>query len=253
MITPQIFLSRLGFSQKEVGVYLTLLRRGPSSVRQLASAADVNRGTTYDILKSLQDQGLVSYYEKKKKTYFVAQEPKTLTGLVKQRKEEAQTLEEDLKAVLPELSSIAVVGEKAKPVARYFHGAKGVKSILEEVLSDMAQCENKHYYVYSSATISNHLYEAIPDFTKQRIKSGIEVSVISLGAGGTNGEELSHRRWLNKDDAAPTYTIVFCDKSAFISLDESNHPQGVIITDKNLANTETILFESLWKTLTDES
>ncbi len=60
MISPEVFLSELGLSAKETQVYLTLLRRGPSSVRHVAEAAQVNRGTTYDILKSLQEQGLVS-------------------------------------------------------------------------------------------------------------------------------------------------------------------------------------------------
>lgn len=251
MITPDIFLSRLGFSQKEVGVYLTLLRRGPSSVRQLAIAADVNRGTTYDILKSLQEQGIVSYYEKKKKTYFVAQEPKTLQTLVQQRKQEAKTLESDLREVLPQLDSIAVDGEKAKPVARYFHGAKGIKSILEELLTDAAASESKQYAVYSSPHIAQHMYDAIPDFTKRRIEQEISVSVISLEQGGSDGEELSERRWMNTSDAvsAPTYKIIFGDKSAFISLDDRNHPHGVIITDVNLATTERMLFDALWKTL----
>ena len=51
---------KLGLSDKETAVYLSLLEHGAVSVRELARAANLNRGTTYDILKKLQAEGLVS-------------------------------------------------------------------------------------------------------------------------------------------------------------------------------------------------
>ena len=70
-------LKQLGFSEKEIKVYLTLLKSGPSSVRTLAQVSGINRGTTYDILKSLIAQGLVSYYNKAAHQYFTAESPET--------------------------------------------------------------------------------------------------------------------------------------------------------------------------------
>ena len=63
-------LGKYGLSDKEVKVYLALLELGPSPVRKVAGKAGVNRGTTYDILKSLRDQGLAGYYHKDKHQYF---------------------------------------------------------------------------------------------------------------------------------------------------------------------------------------
>ena len=56
------FLKKLGFSDKEANVYIALLRLGPSSVRVLADECNLNRGTTYDALKWLQQQGLVNFF-----------------------------------------------------------------------------------------------------------------------------------------------------------------------------------------------
>src|SRR5690606_15748176 len=128
---------------KEVSVYLALLRRGPSSVRQLSEVSGVNRGTTYDILKSLQERGVVSFYDESKKTYFVAEDPGSLAQMIDDRRQEILQLQQQLQDVLPQLSSIAKQAAKSKPVARYYHGAKAIRSILLEVLSDVSQLPKK--------------------------------------------------------------------------------------------------------------
>lgn len=247
MVTPELFLQELGLSDKERRVYLALLRRGPSSVRQLAESSEVNRGSTYDILKSLQEQGIVSYFDKNKKTLFVAESPETLKELLENKKRHVQTLEQQLTDVLPQLSSIAARSASAKPVARYYHGSKAIRSILLEVLQDVGALEEKEYYVYSSSAIAHHLYDAIPDFTKRRVKANISVRVIAFGSVSNGHDKLAIRKTLNKEQSAPTYTIIFGRKTAFISLDEKDQPHGVILEDLNLANTQRMLFESTWE------
>jgi len=249
MGAPELFLQSLGLSPKEVRIYLTLLRRGPSSVRQLAEVAGINRGTTYDILKTLQEQGLVSFYEKAKKSYFVAEDPKALEVVIKEKKEALKLLQQNFEDALPELRSISKQADASKPVARYFHGSKGVARILEEVLEDVDQLEKKHYCVYSSSAIAQHLYDAIPNFTERRVSRLISVTVIGLGEQKTNNDDLSERKSLASKRPAPTYTIIFGEKTAFISLDDQLHPRGVIINDCNLAEKQRLVFNALWQTL----
>ena len=61
------FLKKLGFNDKTAKIYLALVKLGPSSVRSLAEFCGLNRGTTYDALKWLQEQSMVSFYRKKSK------------------------------------------------------------------------------------------------------------------------------------------------------------------------------------------
>ncbi|HYE59627.1 MAG TPA: helix-turn-helix domain-containing protein, partial [Candidatus Kapabacteria bacterium] len=68
-------LKKLGFSDKSATVYLVLLQHGPSSVRQIAEIARLNRGTTYDTLIWLKEKGIVDYYKKDTKQSFVALDP----------------------------------------------------------------------------------------------------------------------------------------------------------------------------------
>lgn len=249
MVNVDAFLQALGLSVKEQQVYADLLRQGPSSVAQIALRTDINRGTTYDVIKSLLERGLVSQFDQGKKTFFAAANPETFHHLVSERQVNAQALAEQVGDVVSQLQSMAQQGGAQKPVARYFSGAKAIRQILLEVLDDVSELPEKTYFVYSSASIARHLYEAIPDFTKRRIKAGIRVSVIALGNGGTNHEELAERRWLTRETPAPTYTIIYGRKTAFISLDAQEQAQGVIIEDPNLADTQRLLFLALWKFL----
>lgn len=249
MGAPELFLQSFGLTPKEVRIYLTLLRRGPSSVRSLAEAAEINRGTTYDVLKGLQQQGIVSFYEKAKKSYFVAEDPKSLEVILREKKQNLESLQQRFDEALPELRSISKNADATKPVARYFHGSKGVARILEEVLEDVALLEKKHYCVYSSIEIAPYLYEAIPNFTERRVSRLISVTVIGLGKDKEHNDELSERKCLVTNDSVPTYTIIFGRKTAFISLDDHSHPRGVIIDDGNLAQKQRLVFSALWQTL----
>ena len=88
---------KLGLSDKEIKIYLTILEYGAISVRSLAKLAGLNRGTTYDVLKNLQQEGLVSYYHQKTKQKFVAEEPDRLLKLIKDRESELKKTKDKLK------------------------------------------------------------------------------------------------------------------------------------------------------------
>ena len=240
-------LKQLGFSDKAITVYLACLRLGPSPVRRIAEAATINRGTTYDILRELITQGLVSYYHQEKKQYFIAEDPGKLADVVRHREEELAATRTALSDIVPQLRSMHDTAG-GKPVARFAEGHAGVKGILADVIATCQAADVKEYAVYSSAQIREHLYKLYQNFTKDRIKAGIQVKVIALGPGGeTRG--LDERKWLKTEQPAPTYQIIYPGKLALITVDSSGTPIGVTIEDENLSQTQRILFDALWEKL----
>ncbi|MBI2637603.1 MAG: hypothetical protein HYW88_01760, partial [Candidatus Sungbacteria bacterium] len=135
-------LRQFGLNEKEISVYLSLISLGPAPVRLIAKQARVNRGTTYDILKSLKDLGLVSYYKQynrsDKKQYFVAEPPQKLVDAIEQKKRNFENLKVQAQKALPELESLY---EKsgAKPVAKYYEGSSGIRIILQDVIGTMSK------------------------------------------------------------------------------------------------------------------
>jgi len=239
---------KLGLSDKEVAIYLSLLENGASSVRNLATLTNLNRGTTYDILKKLQDVGLVSFFHKNTKQNFVAEDPERILKLLTEREQDLKKAEEKIKDLIPELRSLQEKGG-GKPTTKFYEGKSGVKFILDDVLLSIKNQADKNYYVYSAAGVREDVYGAYPDFNKKRIKNNIKANTISLSAGGgTYG--VDERKWLKVEKAGEsnmTYILIYADKCAFISRDSRNNPVGVIIENKMIYETQKILFLQMWK------
>lgn len=240
-------LAKLGVSEKETAVYKILLIAGPSSVRKISEKAGVNRGTVYECLKALQSKGLITYYHKEKHQYFVAEDPANLERLVKGLKSELQKTEEELKEIVPQLRLQWSEAEE-RPVVKYYENYEGVRAILENVLQTVSETKEREYAVYSSSTIRPHLYKTFPDYNERRLAQKISVRAIAIGAGGKEAG-LDKRRWLTRKESAPTYTLIYAGKIGMISVSSKNEPHGLIIEDKNLYETELLVFNHLWDAL----
>jgi sugar-specific transcriptional regulator TrmB len=238
---------KLGLNDKEIKVYLTLLEYGAISVRSLAELADLNRGTAYDILKSLQEKGLVSYFHQDTKQKFVAEDPNSLVKLVENKEKELQKVKDNFGDLIPELKALQDKGGNL-PTTKFYEGIKGIREILGDLLLTMSEQEIKEYFVYSATEASADLNQAFPDFTKQRIKKGISVKAISMAEGGaTHG--LDERKWLGTKEESATFILIYGNKAAFISRDAKGNPVGVIIENKMIYETQKIIFLKLWDLL----
>jgi len=240
------FLKKLGFSDRCSSVFLTLLKLGPSSVRKLAEFSGFNRGVVYEDLKWLQEAGLVGFYAKENKQYFVAEDPERLRAVLTREAEKIKNAEQELADLIPELKSLYNQGGGA-PVARYYEGQEICK-ILEDVLTI---CEAKNetvYRIYSAAGIREYLYDGFATFSDARVSKNIGVKVIALGEGGEL-RGLDERKWLKAESVTPTYILIYPGKTAYISLNAKKEVVGVVIENMGVFETQKVLFDELWAKL----
>lgn len=242
-------LKEIGLSDKEISIYLSLVELGPVPVRTVAMHSKINRGTAYDILKNLLELGLVNYLDKTTHQYFVASDPDKILGLVERRQKELERVKRRVEETLPELK---LIFEKrgGKPVVKLYEGMEGVRAILQDVLDTMEKSMQKIYYVYSSADVRKNVYQAMTDFSTKRIKRKIEVRTISLGEGGQL-VGLDGRKWLptKQKELKATYEMIYDGKVAHISLDHSDNPVGIIIQNREIYDTQKMIFEFNWNKL----
>src|SRR6185436_5706207 len=99
-------LKKLGLKDKEAAVYLSCLQLGPSPVQPIARKAKVVRATTYVVLESLMNRGLITKYKEGKKTLFSAEPPRQLMRLLEKEREDIQEKQRELEHILPELQVI---------------------------------------------------------------------------------------------------------------------------------------------------
>jgi sugar-specific transcriptional regulator TrmB len=76
------FLTDLGFSEKEIEVYLKLLSVNDATVTELARMTAINRTTLYPILEQLLEKKIVLEVDKGKKARFQAEPPERLATYI---------------------------------------------------------------------------------------------------------------------------------------------------------------------------
>lgn len=240
-------LEAIGLRKKDLSVYVMLLKLGTAPLRKIADESGFNRGTTYDTLKRLMDLGLITFVDAKTHRFFTAEDPKKLTGVATRVEIAAQEARLVLQEAIPGFQQL-LGWSKHRPSVRYYEGEVGVRDILEDLLKTCAQSSDNMYRVYSSAGIRDLILHAWPAFTKTRIRKKIRVKAIAIGEGGRTAG-LDARKWLSREQKAPTYIFIYHDKTAYVSLDEKRDLFGVIINDEAIALTQTMIFDSLWNVL----
>lgn len=238
----------LDLDAREVRVYQALLSLGPSPIRQIAEKADINRGSTYDCLKSLLNKGVVSYLPKGKRRLFSPRDPSVLLELAEQKQQDLeQTIVQLKHDIIPQLTHLKPAISTSN--VHFYEGDDGIEYVLRDILSCVSASPSKAYQVFSSKPIRSVLYRPFPNYTSQRIQRGISVRVIAIGPGGEDAE-LSERKWIKAQDKVDAaYIAIYPPKCAIISLASDNFPTAVLIDSPEVANAQKIIFETLWKLL----
>ena len=224
-------LRALGLTDKEIRVYLANLRLGASLVQNIAKTAGLNRTSCYDLFQSLEQKGFVSYTLKSGKRYYQATHPNKLHDLIKEK-------ENLVKKALPELNSLFKTISRT-PNVEVYTGKEGIKSIFEDVLREskslLCMCSNKD--------ISNLYKYYMPHFVERRKKKGIKVKLVL------------DRKPIDKDaeykivkNKFKTMMWIYGDKIALISPEEDK-AIGIMINEKNFAQTFRLMFDIMWKNL----
>jgi len=238
-------LKNLDLTDREISIYHALLQMGPSSIRDIAAKADINRGTSYETLKGLAKKGIVNYLPKGKRRIFQAEDPSRLLALAEEKQQALEKTLEDLKTeIVPGLRHLKP--EFATSNVRFYEGDEGVEFVLKDILNSTDN-DDKAYSVISTQALREHLYRPFPNFTKQRVNKGIFVRVLAIGEGGEEAE-LAERKWM-KGEGDASYIAIYPPKVAMISLTKSNFPVAVVIDSDAIAGTHQMMFDTLWQAI----
>ena len=242
-------LKQLGLSDEQASIYNAMLELPQSSIRKIADASNLNRGSVYEALKELVSLGLVRHHQKGQRIAYTAEKPEKIFELIKDKRKTLLQAQASAEKIVPMLKT-RFARQDGAPLVRYYEDDEGVVAILKDVLSTSALLEPAQYYVYSSAPIRQYLYRKFPSFTDRRIDEGIHVKVIAIGEGGDKMPS-SERKWMSDrdDHRATSYILIYGNKVASISISADDTPYGVVIEDSGVASMQKLLFEQVWDSL----
>lgn len=165
-------LEFIGFSGKEVSVYLALLALGKGTVTEISKKADINRPTGYHVLASLEAEGLVKVSGKEPKQEYVAESPDEIEKMLLRKIENDQKYLHEVKKIIPELKSIHNVLNR--PRVFFYEGKEGLEKVYEDTLSS-------HEEILAYASVED-VHSALPGYFplyyKRRAKKGIPIRAI---------------------------------------------------------------------------
>lgn len=237
-------LEFIGFSEKEVLVYLALLELGRGTVTQISRRAGINRPTGYHILASLESKELIKISGKEPKQEYIAESPNQIEKLLLKKIEQDQACIDEAKKIIPELKSIHNVADRPKVL--FYEGKEGLEKVYEDTLTS-------HETIRAYANV-DEMHKALPhyfpQYYKRRAGKGIHIRAIFPD------NEMGFLRHKEDSREERTSAIVPSDKFYFspeiniydnkIMIASWLEKLGIIIESQEIADAMKKVFELAW-------
>jgi sugar-specific transcriptional regulator TrmB len=248
-------LHDVGLSEDESQVYLACLQLGARPASVIARKSGHKRGHTYNLLESLTEKALVQEFIKENVRQFVANSPHILLSLLETKEQRVLQQKESLRQVLPELEEV-YEHIPSKPKMRLFRGEEGIRSIYEDTLS----CAEKIIYAVGDfastfpARKNNRLHEWMWEYSSRRARQGIWYHGI-MNQSSTSDLAFQRRRAQKRKmkmlHQVPfsVEMMIYDSKVAITSTAEDM--SGVILEDRNIADTLRNFHRGVWSFLPD--
>lgn len=233
---------KFGLTDKEAKIYLTLLEHGSNIVKEIAKQAKLNRSTTYILLESLIQKGLVSVSDESKIKIYNAVPPERLILLLENNAKKYLELVGVAQNILPELKAL-YTGVGPKPRLMFYEGIEGLRSTYEatlestETIRAYASIENMH----------SVLGDYFPSYYRKRAEKKIKIQAIFPDTDAAkermkyNKEELREAYLVpNKEYGFSPEIMVYDNKIVFLSLLEKF---ALTIESRELAHAMKQIFK----------
>jgi sugar-specific transcriptional regulator TrmB len=241
----KLALADLGLAPKEAETYLAMLELGSASVQDIAKKAGINRTTTYVMIEALKKHGLVSTFERGKKTMFAAENPGQLVDILTRQIGTIQSKKSRLEESLPRMLAIFNTIDD-KPKVRFLEGEEPLREILNEV--GMSREE-----VWEMYAVDEYLIEAIKKLQthEKRMEVGRRTkgrSLITIKPGymlpyfDTRNTEIRALDWSVHQFSGD---IVVCRDRVYIFV-YKGRVSAIAIQSKEIVEIIRALFEMAW-------
>lgn len=243
------FLQNIGLSESEIALYELLLNIGEAPVVEIVRQSKLKRPTVYKYLYSLEEKGLVTQKELKKKIHFRPEPPSKLLEFANQQYENLDRTRLDLQSMINSLTSLYVQSVE-RPVVKVFEGVEGLKEIYLDTLKD----EKEIYAILQTEDVEPTLLKwLITSYSKKRARLKIPTKVIASSGIGSYKYSQRDKKELRTTMIIPyekypiaQEIVIYGDKVAFINYKKGEALIGIIIKHPQIAQTMKSFFNLAW-------
>ena len=225
-------LKGLGLSDKEISIYLALLRFGTVTATKIAQETGIDRTTSYRFLSSLIDKGLVSYVIKNNVKYFTAAHPTKFIQDLKNKLEQVN-------GILPDLEALTNLPKEETKVELY-KGKEGLKTVMKDILR-----ERKPYtFIGEVEKFFTELPIYIQQWLKQVERLNIKGKLICNDKAKFQVAKTESYKLISNNYISRVSTWTYANKSALFIW--SNPFFAVVIENEDVTQSNLNFFNFLW-------
>ena len=234
----------LGFTEREVKVYLALLDLGSTTVGPITSKTKLQAAKVYETLDKLKEKGLVNYIIISKTKYFQASDPKEIINLLDERKRRFKEILEELRLKQKDTSF--------KQIAIVHEGFKAFKALFNRIADELNRGDSywtfafkDEYSTISAPLFLRNFHQALEDKNiDDRVIAHVHIKKnIKKAFEGNKNIKIK----FTKNDT-PLGVIIIKDK--VINLIWGERPTAIEITSEQIHKQYKNFFLELWKTAT---
>lgn len=236
-------LKDLGLTNAEIKIYLALLGLGTSTAGPIIRKTGLQNSVVHSTFPKLIERGFVKYIKKGGVRQYTATNPKNILKFIDEKRSRFEK-------ILPQL--LAKQQKVPKQEAEVYHGFKGLKTMLYELIEDSKKGDEYLFFTFDTSNLEDYekVYEFYRvDFHEERKKKGI----IEKGLASSKlKKEVEKAGWTKKsikftDFPIPSNISVFQDKVAFTPWDDEEI--CFLVHSKQLAESFRAYFYSVWNSL----
>lgn len=245
------YLQDFGLNDKEIIIYLSLLKYGPNTIMDLARKTEIKRSTTHNNVEELIKKGLVSQTNYGERRMVIAEDPDKLKFLLEQRKWEVSKLERSMDQIVSEiLQVVPKAKENSEVEAKYYIGKEGTSLIYKEAFL----AKELRSYV-NLAAVAGVFPENSELFLKIQNKNRSKLMVKEIIDGSLESAEIAkkfktHANFqfksaFQKLNLSAIDILIYSNKVAFVNF-KDNTVTGTVITNKDYYENSVAIFEFIW-------
>jgi len=239
-------LKKIGLTNGEIKVYLTLLETGSATTWTITKKSKISGSKVYEVLERLIEKGLASSITKNNVKYFEAANPNRIIDYLNEKQEQIEKEKSNVAYILPQLLMKAQSAPKSD--VKVFVGFEGLKTANEDIIQTLSKGEEWLSMGLTEQPKSWEIY-----FTKRqkaRADKGIILKHLineKYKSLYESRKKLKHTqfRFLPKNFEMPTSTEIYSNKVIIMILSQEQ-PTAILIENKDVADSFKKYFYALW-------
>ncbi|MEI6022260.1 MAG: helix-turn-helix domain-containing protein [bacterium] len=247
-------LQKLGFSEKEIAIYLCVLEHGKLSAAIVARITKINRTTVYSVTKELISKGFIIEDIGGVNRYYTALQPNDIPGLYKKEEQLLQEKKKIVDQVIQELASIPKSKSYSVPKIRFideYHLNDFLHTQLP-VWIESAKSTDKNWWGFQDVSFIDtypdwykYHWEIFPKEYGTRLFTNQKPSEEKFAKHVSDTERRQIKYWSKSKDFTATHAVL--GDYVLFSITNQRPHYAVEIHDAVMAENIREIFRGLWE------